>query len=197
MRPTNIYEETKADAELAVSAASREGFPAVIARPGLVYGPGDLHLVGFFRTVLRRRFRPIGGQTVWLHPIYIDDMTEAFVRCGVGAAAVGESFHFAGPEHVSLERLATAIAEAGGTTVPRGRIPLPVARLAAAFGDALPARVRHAAPLTTNRLEFLTHSRVYCVAKAERLLHFAAQTDLPTGIANSSAWYREHGYLPA
>ncbi|MDQ1457326.1 MAG: hypothetical protein QOH28_2946 [Actinomycetota bacterium] len=197
MRPTNIYEETKADAELAVSAASREGFPAVIARPGLVYGPGDLHLVGFFRTVLRRRFRPIGGQTVWLHPIYIDDMTEAFVRCGVGAAAVGESFHFAGPEHVSLERLATAIAESGGTTVPRGRIPLPVARLAAAFGDALPARVRHAAPLTTNRLEFLTHSRVYCVAKAERLLHFAAQTDLPTGIANSSAWYREHGYLPA
>jgi nucleoside-diphosphate-sugar epimerase len=197
MRPTNVYESTKADAELAVSAACQEGFPAVIARPGLVYGPGDLHLVGFFRTVLQRRFRPIGAQPVLLHPIYIDDMTDAFVRCGVSDTAVGECFHLAGPEHVSLEQLATAIADAGGTTMPRGRIPLPVARLAAAFGDALPARFRRAAPLTTDRLNFLTHSRVYCVAKAERLLDFRAQTDLPTGIKRSSAWYREHGYLPA
>lgn len=197
LRPTNVYEETKAEAELAVNAACRDGFPAVVARPGLVYGPGDLHLVGFFRAVLRRRFRPIGGETVWLHPIYIDDMTDAFVRCGVSAKAVGECFHLAGPEHVSLERLATAIADAGGTTMPRGRIPLPAARLAAAFGDALPARFRRAAPLTTDRLAFLTHSRVYCVAKAERVLDFAARTDLTTGIAHSSAWYRQHGYLPA
>ena len=59
-RPTNVYEATKAEAELAVREAWRDGFPAVIARPGLVYGPGDLHLLAFFRSVLRRRFRPIG-----------------------------------------------------------------------------------------------------------------------------------------
>src|SRR5205085_2008374 len=44
-RPTNVYEETKAEAELLVRAAWRQGFPAVIVRPGLVYGPGDLHLL--------------------------------------------------------------------------------------------------------------------------------------------------------
>ncbi len=196
LRPTNVYEATKAEAELAVRAACEEGFPAVVARPGLVYGPGDLHLVTFFRSVLRRQFRPIGRQTVWLHPIYIDDMTEAFLRCGVCPAAVGECFHIAGPEPVSLERLATAIAEAGGTTPPAGRIPLPAARALAAVGDALPARLRRSAPLTRSRLDFLTHSRVYCVAKAERFLDFVAPTDLAAGIAHSIAWYREYGYLP-
>jgi nucleoside-diphosphate-sugar epimerase len=196
LRPTNVYEATKAEAESAVSAACHDGFPAVIARPGLVYGPGDLHLVTFFRTVLRRRFRPIGRQTIWLHPIYIDDMTEALLRCGVCSAAVGERFHIAGPEPVSLEGLAAVIAEAGGTTLPPGRIPLPAARSLAAVGDALPARLRRSAPLTKSRLDFLTHSRVYCVAKAERLLHFVARTDLATGIAHSIAWYREQGYLP-
>jgi nucleoside-diphosphate-sugar epimerase len=194
-RPTNVYEATKAEAELAVRDAGRDGFPAVIARPGLVYGPGDLHLLEFFRSVLRRQFRPIGRRKVWLHPIYIDDMTEALVRCGVRTAAVGECFHLAGREPVSLVDLADAIARAGGTRLPAGHIPLPAAQAAAAVGDHLPARLKRSAPLTRSRLEFLTHSRVYDVTKAQRLLDFSAATDLPTGAAYSMAWYRDQGYL--
>jgi nucleoside-diphosphate-sugar epimerase len=196
LHPTNVYEATKAEAELAVLAACEQGLPAVVARPGLVYGPGDLHLVGFFRSVLKRQFRPIGRETVWLHPIYIDDMTEAFLRCGACPTAVGECFHLAGPDPVSLEGLAAAIAEAAGTTPATGRIPMPAARALAVVGDALPVKLRRSAPLTTSRLEFLTHSRVYCVAKAERALGFVAPTDLQAGVARSVAWYREYGYLP-
>jgi nucleoside-diphosphate-sugar epimerase len=197
LRPTNVYEATKAEAELGVRDACRQGFPAVIARPGLVYGPGDLHLLGFFRSVLRRQFRPIGRRAVWLHPIYIEDMTEALVRCGERAAAVGECFHLAGREPVALGELAEAIARAGGTRPPRGHIPLPAARAVAALGDRLPPKLRRSAPLTRSRLEFLTHSRVYDVAKAQRLLDFAAPTELLTGTTRSMAWYRGEGYLPA
>jgi nucleoside-diphosphate-sugar epimerase len=196
-RPTNVYEATKAEAELAVRDASRAGFPAVIARPGLVYGPGDLHLLAFFRSVLRRQFRPIGRRTVWLHPIYIDDMTEALVRCGERDAAVGECFHLAGRRPVALGELAQAIARAGGTRLPPGHIPLRAARAVAALCDRLPPTLKASAPLTRSRLEFLTHSRVYDVAKAQRLLDFAAPTELSTGTTRSMAWYRGEGHLPA
>jgi nucleoside-diphosphate-sugar epimerase len=190
--PTNAYEATKADAEQAVRTGT---LPAVIARPGLVYGPGDLHLLPFFRAVLRRRFRPIGRRPVWLHPIYIDDMTEALLRCGQHADAVGECFNLAGTEPVSLAGLADAIAKAGGTRVPSGYIPLPAALAVAAVGDRLPSHLKQTAPLTRSRLDFLTHSRVYDVSKAQRLLGFEAATDLPTGAARSMAWYRDEGYL--
>jgi nucleoside-diphosphate-sugar epimerase len=196
-RPTNVYEATKAEAEQAVLDKSREGLPAVIARPGLVYGPGDLHLLPFFRTVLRRRFRPIGRRPVWLHPIYIDDTTEALLRCGKQADAVGECFHLAGQEPVSLARLAEAIARAGGRRLPRGHIPLTAAQAVALVGDRLPPNLKQSAPLTRSRLDFLTHSRVYDVRKAERVLGFAAATDLRTGAARSMAWYRAEGYLAA
>jgi nucleoside-diphosphate-sugar epimerase len=196
-RPTNAYEATKAQAEQSVRDAARRGFPAVIARPGLVYGPGDLHLLPFFRAVLRRQFRPIGRRTVWLHPIYIDDMTDALLRCGDRAAALGECFHVAAGAPVPLAELADAIARAGGTRVPRGHIPLPAARAAAAVGDRLPSSLKRSAPLTRSRLDFLTHSRVYDVTKAQRLLGFTASTDLATGAARSLAWYREQGYLAA
>jgi nucleoside-diphosphate-sugar epimerase len=194
-RPTNAYEATKAEAEFAVRERSRVGLPAVIARPGLVYGPGDLHLLPFFRAVLRRQFRPIGRRSVWLHPIYIDDMVEALVRCGERAEAVGECFHIAGREPVSLADLADAIARAGGTRMSRGYIPRPAAHALAVVGDRLPPDLRRSAPLTRSRLDFLTHSRVYDVTKARRLLGFAAATDLPAGAAQSVAWYREHGHL--
>jgi nucleoside-diphosphate-sugar epimerase len=194
--PTNVYEATKAEAEMVVRATWNDGFPAVVVRPGLVYGPGDVHLVGFFRSILRRQFRPIGRRPVWLHPIYIDDMTEALIRCGVRREAIGQCFHIAGPEPVSLERLAAVIAEAEGTTLPRGYIPLPAARGLAAVGDSLPARMKRTAPLTRSRLDFLTHSRVYEVSKAQEMLEFAAQTDLRTGLARTVAWYRDQGFLP-
>lgn len=192
VRPTNAYEASKAEAERAVRESA---LPAVIARPGLVYGPGDVHLLPFFRAVLRRRFRPIGRRPVWLHPIYIADMTDALMSCGRKAEAVGECFNLAGREPVSLAELADAIARAGGTRLPRGHIPLPAAHAVAAIGDRLPSRLQAAAPLTSSRLDFLTRSRVYDVSKARRLLGFAAKTELPAGAAESMAWYRDEGYL--
>jgi len=194
--PTNLYEASKALAELRVRAAHRRGLPSVVVRPGLVYGPGDLHLVSFFDAVMKRRFHPIGRATVWMHPIYIDDMTEALLRCASSPDSIGECFHIAGREPVSLAQLATAISAATGTAPPRRHIPLWAARVVAAFGDALPERLMKSAPLTRSRLDFLTHSRVYDVAKAERVLGFVARTELPEGMAQTVAWYREHGYLP-
>jgi nucleoside-diphosphate-sugar epimerase len=196
MRPTNIYEATKARAEMLVRESWSDGFPAAIARPGLVYGPGDLHLLPFFHSVLRRRFRMIGGPSVRLHPIYIDDLIDALILCGRHPSAEGACFHLAGRTPVSLAELAHTIAQAGGTRMPTGYIPISAARAVALVGDHLPVALRRSAPLTTSRLDFLTHSRVYDTSKAARVLHFAATTDIAPGVAQTLAWYCREGYLP-
>ena len=196
-RPTNPYEASKLEAELLVRAAWEDGLPAVIVRTVLVYGPGDLHLLGFFRAIQRGLFHPIGRRPVWLHPIYSADMSAALLRCGDDPRALGQCFHIAADEPVTLAALAATIARALGVRQPRGVIPLPVARLLAASGDALPARWRPLAPLTTSRLDFLTHSRVYQVALARDVLGFAAAVPLAEGIARTVAWYRREGLLPA
>lgn len=194
-RPTNAYEETKLQSELLVREAQQDGLPAVIVRPGLVYGPGDLHLVGFFRAIENGWFRPIGRRPVWLHPIHIDDMIEAFLRCGRLPQAIGECFHIAAPEPVTLATLAASIADALRVPVKRGYLPLPAAHAVAAMGNLLPAGKRASAPLTPSRLDFLTHSRMYSVAKSERMLGAYATTSLTDGIAQTVAWYRCQGYL--
>lgn len=194
-RPTNAYEQTKSEAEHLVQEAGRRGLPVVTVRPGLVYGPGDLHLLGLFRTIERGVFRPIGRRPVSLHPIYIDDMTEAFVRCAEDPRAVGECFHIAGSAPTTIAALAATIADTLGVRRPNGRFPLVVARTAAAIGDALPRPLRQRAPLTRSRVDFLTHSRVYDVGKVRATLGFAPAIDLPSGIERTVAWYRREGYL--
>jgi nucleoside-diphosphate-sugar epimerase len=193
--PTNAYEDSKWKAELLVSDAIQKGFPAVIVRPGLVYGPGDLHLLGFFRTIQRRQFRPIGKKPVWLHPVFINDMSEALICCSNHPQAIGECFHIAGKDPATILELSSVIAIGLGKPLPAGTIPLEIAQLVAMLGDLLPAELKARAPLTKSRLEFLTHSRVYDVTKAERLLGYCARTDLPAGIEQTIAWYRQQGCL--
>jgi nucleoside-diphosphate-sugar epimerase len=193
--PTNAYERTKLQGETLTRAAIHEGMPAVIVRPGLVYGPGDLHLLGFFRSIQRGVFRPIGRAPVWLHPIYIDDMSAAMMRAAQAPQAIGEAFNIAGNQPVTLRTLAQEIAKSLQVAPPRGWIPLPLARVVALAGDALPASVRHRAPLTTSRLDFLTHSRMYVVSKAQRLLDFTAETPLAFGLTEAANWYRSEGLL--
>jgi nucleoside-diphosphate-sugar epimerase len=195
-RPANVYERAKADAEAQARRRLSDGLPVVIARPGLVYGPGDVHLASFFQAIQRGLFLPIGRRPAWLHPIYIDDMTDALVRCGTDPRALGEAFNIAGTEPVLISELARVIARAERARLLPGTIPLPAARAAAMIGDLLPARLRARAPLTSSRLEFLTSSRMYDVGKARRLLDFAAPTDLPTGVSRTVDWYQAHDFLP-
>src|SRR5260370_21563981 len=80
--PTNPYEATKLQGELlALEAYKEHGLPVSVVRPGLVYGPGDLHLLGFFSSIKTGLFRVIDGGKALLHPVYIDDMTSAFLLC--------------------------------------------------------------------------------------------------------------------
>ena len=182
--PSNVYEATKAEAELAVRDAWRDGFPAVIARPGLVYGPGDLHLLGFFRSVVRRRFRPIGRTKVLLHPIYIDDLTEGLLRCGRRArrrrvlpprrsrARCLPRWRRRSPRRRGSDRRRDTSLSRGPSRCGARRLP--------------PRKPEEPAPLTRDRLDFLTYSRVYDVTRAQRLLDFTATTTFPTGAARQS-----------
>lgn len=194
--PTNPYEATKLAAELlALNAYHEQGLPISIIRPGLVYGPGDLHLLGFFTSIKKGLFRVIDHGTALLHPIYIDDMTTAFLLCAKRPEAVGHCYNIAGPRPVTIRELATAIAHSLGKDLPRGSIPLWLANSASDFFSLIPGLQGERAPLTRSRVKFLTNSRVYDCNRAKKELSFQPLTDLDTGMQKTAEWYSKQGYL--
>ncbi|HVB73904.1 MAG TPA: NAD-dependent epimerase/dehydratase family protein [Ktedonobacteraceae bacterium] len=194
--PTNPYEESKLQGELLALKAQQEwGLPVSVARPGLVYGPGDLHLLGFFSSINKERPCLIDGGKALIHPVYIDDMTSAFLLCAERPQAIGHSYNIAGDHPVSFRELATAIAQSLGKPLPAGDIPLWLANLASDVFAFTPGVRGENAPLTRSRVKFLTNSRVYDIGRARSELGFTPIVSLDEGMRHTAEWYSKHGYL--
>lgn len=194
--PTNPYEKSKLAGELlALQACTEDGLPVSVARPGLVYGPGDLHLLGFFVSIKKGRPCLIDGGKALIHPIYIDDMTSAFLLCAQRPQAIGHSYNIAGDHPVSFRELAEAIAHSLGRPLPKGNIPLWLANLASDIFALIPGIKGENAPLTRSRVRFLTNNRVYDIGRARTELGFAPTTQLAEGMHLTADWYHKHEYL--
>jgi nucleoside-diphosphate-sugar epimerase len=197
--PTNPYEKTKLKGEqMALSAHKELGLPVSVVRPGLVYGPGDLHLLGFFSSIKKGLPCLIDGGRAMIHPIYIDDMTEATLLCATRPEAVGRAYNIAGERPVSFRELSSAIARSLGQPLSRvqsASMPLWLANAASDVFARLPGFAGEKAPLTRSRVQFLTNSRVYDIRRAKVELGFAPRVALEEGMKLTAQWYQKHAYL--
>ena len=194
--PTNPYEATKLDSELvALKAHQEQSLPVSVVRPGLVYGPGDLHLLGFFKSIEKGMFRVIDGGKALLHPVYIDDMIAAILLCGEQSQAIGRAYNIAGDHPISIRELATAIAHSLDRKLPTGNIPLWLANLASDIFAITPGMGGERAPLTRSRVKFLTNSRIYDIGRAKSELGYSPKVGLEEGMKRTAAWYYKHHYI--
>jgi nucleoside-diphosphate-sugar epimerase len=194
--PTNPYEASKLEGELlALKAYQEQGLPVTVVRPGLVYGPGDLHLLGFFVAIKKGLFRVIEGGNAFLHPVYIDDLVAALLLCAEHPQAPGRSYNIAGERPVTVRELAIAIAHALDRELPSGSIPLWLANLASDVFAVMPGMKGERAPLTRSRVKFLTQSRSYDSSRAKSELGYAPRVELAEGMKLTTAWYYKHRYL--
>jgi len=194
IRPGNIYEQTKAAGEQ-LAMAMAEVVPVVIARPALVYGPGDLHLLGWFRAIQRGLYRVVGSGRSLLHPIYIDDLIAGLLRCSATPPARGRVYHLVGERPFPIGELAETIARALGRRLPAWHLPIERALQLAALCEAVPGVPPAYLPLTRSRITFMSEDRAYSGARAGRELQFVPHTDLASGLAATVDWYRSEGLL--
>jgi nucleoside-diphosphate-sugar epimerase len=194
--PSNPYERSKLDGETIALSARRPSREVVIVRPGLVYGPRDLHLLSWFRSIASGSYRPIaGGRAVW-QPIHVDDVVRGIEAALQVPGADGQTFHFAGAERVSVADLGARISRAlGDTNPPRGSLPYGLAMAAGAVLETTYKLWRGDPPLTRARVKTMSEHRVYDIERAERLLRFKPEVPLDEGLSRTVAWYRAEGLI--
>jgi len=93
------YTRTKLIAEQMVSAAIREQqLPAVIIRPGQIFGPGAEQVAPNGVIGLAGRWVAVGSGEVSLPLVYRDDVVDALLRAAESEQAVGGTFNIVDPE---------------------------------------------------------------------------------------------------
>ncbi len=193
--PSNIYERTKTKAEKLVLQYYKEyNLPVIILRPEFVYGPGDLHVLGLFAAIKKGMFVIFGKGSSLLHPTYIDDCTQAFMRALYGDNQYGEVFIIAGEKPVSVKELAYTIADALGVRRPFC-VPYWLGYNVAVVFEGLGGMFGFDPPLNRSRLKFFTENRAFDISKARNKLEYIPKTSFAEGAARTIAWYKENGHL--
>ena len=191
-RPDITYERTKLEGELlAREFHIRCGFPVVVVRPVWVYGPGCNRTARLYRLISNGRFLMVGSGANRRSAVYISDFLDALELCATRQDGDGEVFIVAHDEEVTVGQVVDEIARLVGTSRPRLRLPLWIARVGAASVEAL-ARMLGRQPFISRRsLKFFTTDAGFTSAKAQRMLGFEPRVPLRKGLELTYEWWRE------
>jgi nucleoside-diphosphate-sugar epimerase len=196
-QPITAYGESKLEGERVVR--SNAGLRWIILRPGVVYGPGDRALLPLFRYARLGMLPLVGNDETAYTFIYIDDTVRAILAAVDDLrqeSRAGETIFLGHARPVGTRRLLETIRTTLGSSAPLVRVPRPLTRVAAAFGDA--AGLLTGRPATINSRRFVEIYSQGFVCRVDRLrerLGIEAAVDLPEGLARSARWYREQGWL--
>jgi 2-alkyl-3-oxoalkanoate reductase len=197
IRPADYYQQTKYDAEPIVLGYVEKGLKTSIIRPAAIFGPGDPgRFYMIFRQLTRGWFPIFGDGQVLYHPLYIDNLLDAFTLTTREDAGVGEAYLIADEHYVTVEDLVRRAAAAMDQPFRFRRYPIwPV--LAAGYAvEAVCRPFGIEPPLHPRRVDWYRQTRAFSIDKAKRELGYQPKIDLDEGLRRACDWYRREGMLP-
>lgn len=195
IRPEDYYQVTKYEGEQEVAALAARGLPATTLRPMAIYGPGDpARFLFLFKAARGGRFLMFGNGKTLYHPLYIDNLVDAFELAG-DRPGTGHTYLIGDDRYYSLNDLVTAVGKAMGIDVRIVHLPFTPLWLAAAACEGVCMPLGIEPPLFRRRADWFRQNRAFRIDRARKDLAYDPKVDLATGLARTAAWYREHGYL--
>ncbi|MGQ9560885.1 MAG: NAD-dependent epimerase/dehydratase family protein [Candidatus Oleimicrobiaceae bacterium] len=182
-RPQSIYGETKLAGErAALRYWAEHGLPVVVLRPAWVYGVGCRRTERLFRLLRKGRFVKFGPCRNLRHPVYIEDMLDAFQLAADSREAVGQVLIIADDQALTTAELLSTFCEVLGVPEPRLQLPLLPMRAVAWLAEVAGQVLHREPPLSRRSLEFFTVNNAFDISRARELLGFAPKYTFREGL---------------
>jgi nucleoside-diphosphate-sugar epimerase len=179
------YTQTKAEAEFVVGRHMRDhGLPAVILRPGFIYGAGDRHaLVRLIEKIQTGKMKFLGRGDRLLNNTAVENLCDAILLAIETPDVFGETFNIRDERLVTREEFVNTVEDYLGKPHPR-HVPEWLGRAIVGPMETIARlRGRETPPLLTRaQIKFLTLNLDFSIAKAKRLLGYRPRVDFHDGI---------------
>ncbi len=196
MCPGDIYQQTKADAELWLrNFAQKKSLSYTVIRPAAIYGPGDTRLLKFFRMASHRILFLLGRSQCLYHLIHVDDLTNIMILAATHPAARDEIFICGNPDCVTLDQMARIVAGELGNRFHLVRLPAFPFFLAADVCEWVCRKLGVEPPIHRRRLAFFTKDRSFNTRKLREKLGYQVRYSNEAGLIQTTRWYCERGWL--
>jgi nucleoside-diphosphate-sugar epimerase len=196
IQPADYYQRTKYEAEPLVRDFHQRGLPATILRPAAIYGPGDPErFLMIFRRVARGAFPMFGNGKTLYHPLYIDNLVDAFLAAMGDGVGDGEAYLIADDQYLEIEDLVKRVGRALAVDV---RIPHYPVWPVVAVGHVVEKACRPfgiTPPIFPRRVDWYRQNRAFKIDKAKRDLGYEPKVGIDEGLRRTADWYRQEGYI--
>jgi nucleoside-diphosphate-sugar epimerase len=195
-RPGDIYQRTKAEAELWIRDFARtRGLPLAVIRPTGIYGPGDRRLFKIFRMAAGPVFPILGRGRCLYHLVHVEDLANVLMLAASHPAAEGEVFIVGNPEPIALETWARIVASHYGKKLRVLRVPAWPFFAAGALCEAVCRPLGIEPPIYRRRVAFFTKDRAFDTRKFRQRLGYAYAHPQEEGLRQTAQWYADRGWI--
>jgi nucleoside-diphosphate-sugar epimerase len=193
----NLYCETKIASEnLVMQAVTQQGFPAVIVRPGSVYGPySAAWTLRPIKALLANQLFLIGDGKGLCNYIYIDNLVTGMLQAATQPNILGEAFILTEGRAATWQEFFGYYNQMLGRP-PLKSLPLPIAYLVATGMEIAEKFTGKKATLSRSAVGFLTRRATFSIKKAQQMLGFSPQISLVEGMQHTENWLRSAGIIP-
>lgn len=189
----HAYGETKSLGERAALETQTDRFGVTIIRPAMVYGARGSSWTTL-PVKLAQRGLPslVGGGYGLSHPVYVENLVDAYLLAAECDAAIGEAFTISDDDVDWREFFGRYAAMLG----KRARsLPVALVWIGALLAEAAARITRRPPSISRAQLGFITGRARLSTAKAQRLLGWSPRFSLDEGLRRTEAWLREAKYL--
>ena len=194
--PADYYQYTKYEGEKVAHEYIRRGLDVTILRPAAIYGPGDPERwLMLFRRVSPGWFLMFGNGKATYHPLYIDNLTDAFELAAEKEQSRGQTYLIADEYYYNLNDLVTSVSRVLGIDVRVFRVPFWPLWTAAATVELGSNLLNVSPPLFRRRVDWFRQSRAFDIGKAKRELGYQPKVGLAEGLYRTAQWYIQEGLI--
>jgi nucleoside-diphosphate-sugar epimerase len=190
------YGISKGRAERIIRDRHREnGFPGVVLRPPIVYGPECYNFVIRPLTMIKHGKMVLVGRGVGLcWHVYIENLIDAVMLAAARPDAAGEVFIISdGKDDTTWRDYFNLLAATAGYGPVTKNVPAPVARSVARVSYALYSLFGIPPMLTPMGVGILTSGAPVSIRKAQTVLGYKPRVDLDRGMKKVGEWLRQGG----
>jgi nucleoside-diphosphate-sugar epimerase len=194
--PADIYQATKYEGEVVAQEFINQGLDVTILRPTAIYGPGDPERwLMLFKRTRSGRFLMFGDGRAKYHPLYIDNLVDAFELAVEKEAANGQTYLIADEQYYSITEIVKAVGRAQGIELDIIHLPFWPLWMLAFLVESISKPLKISPPLFRRRVDWFRQNRAFDISKAKCELGYQSKIDLQIGLRETASWYKERGYL--
>lgn len=194
--PADYYQQTKYEGERVLADATSLGVEYAILRPTAIYGPGDPgRFLMIYRRVRKGTFPMFGSGVTFYHPVYIDNLVDAFQLAMAPGVGAGEAYIIGDEEYFSIEELVCRVARAMDTEVSIPHFPIWPLVVAGHVCEKLCKPFNIEPPIFPRRVDWFRQVRAFSIDKARRELGYRPRVGIDEGLRRTGEWYLANGYL--